>query len=87
MQNVGVVFRLCCAQLHRIEAAFRESERVCRSPEKQVANKVSDQSVQEEIIYIYSNAMEDTFIAFNMVQQIMQGSQLLRQKGDIFNYH
>jgi hypothetical protein len=32
IHNAGAVFRLCSVQLHGIEAAFRESERVCRSP-------------------------------------------------------
>jgi hypothetical protein len=36
---------------------------------KQVENKTSSQSMQEEIVN--SNAMEDMFVAFTMVQQIM----------------
>jgi hypothetical protein len=39
--------------------------------EKQVANKASDQSMQEEIIN--NNAMGGMFVAFTMVQQIMTG--------------
>jgi hypothetical protein len=59
-------------QLHRIEAAFRESEKESAGPQKkQVTNKASDQSMQEEIVN--SNAMDDMFVAFTMVQQIMTG--------------
>jgi uncharacterized protein (UPF0333 family) len=36
---------------------------------KQVANKTSGQSMQEEIVN--SNAMDDMFVAFTMVQQIL----------------
>jgi hypothetical protein len=38
---------------------------------KQVTNKASGQSMQEEIVK--SNAMDDMFVAFTMVQQIMTG--------------
>jgi hypothetical protein len=38
---------------------------------KQVASKASDESVKEEIVN--SNAMDDMFVAFTMVQQIMTG--------------
>jgi hypothetical protein len=38
---------------------------------KQVANKISGQSMQEEVIN--SNEMDDMFIAFTMVQQILAG--------------
>jgi hypothetical protein len=59
-------------QLHRIEAAFRESEKESAGPQKkQVANKESGQSMQEKIVN--SNAMDDMFIAFTMVQQIVTG--------------
>jgi hypothetical protein len=40
---------------------------------KQVANKASGQSMQEEIVNTRSNAMDDIFVAFTMVQQIMTG--------------
>jgi hypothetical protein len=38
---------------------------------KQVAKKASGQSMQEEIVN--SNAMDDMFVAFTMVQQIKTG--------------
>jgi hypothetical protein len=38
---------------------------------EQVANKASGQSMQEETVN--SNTMDDMFVAFTMVQQIMTG--------------
>jgi hypothetical protein len=49
-----------------------ENQKECEGPQKkQVANKASGQSMQEEIVN--SNAMDDMFVAFTMVQQIMTG--------------
>jgi hypothetical protein len=49
-----------------------ENQKESAGPQKkQVANKASGQSMQEEIVN--SNAMDDMFVAFTMVQQIMTG--------------
>jgi hypothetical protein len=49
-----------------------ENQKDSAGPQKkQVANKASVQSVQEEIVN--SNSMDDMFVAFTMVQQIMIG--------------
>jgi hypothetical protein len=49
-----------------------ENQKESSGPQKkQVANKVSGQSMQEEIVN--SNVMDDKFVAFTMVQQIMIG--------------
>jgi hypothetical protein len=68
IHNAVAVFRLCSAQLNGIETAFRESERVCRSPEEAGHKPASGQSMQEDIVS--SNAMDYMFVAFTMVQQI-----------------
>jgi hypothetical protein len=47
---------------------------------KQVANKVSGQSMQENIVN--SNAMDDMFVAFTMVQQIMTGLSSAASEGE-----
>jgi hypothetical protein len=39
IQNAGAFFRLCSVQIRGIEAAFRELERVCRSPEEAVRKR------------------------------------------------
>jgi hypothetical protein len=49
-----------------------ENQKDSAGPQKkQVANKASGQSMPEEIVN--SNAMDDMFVAFTMVQQIMTG--------------
>jgi hypothetical protein len=49
-----------------------ENRKESEGPQKkQVANKASGQSMQEEIVN--SNAMDDMFAAFTMVQQIRAG--------------
>jgi hypothetical protein len=49
-----------------------ENQKESAGPQKkQVANKASGQSMQDEIVN--SNAMGDMFVAFTMVQQIKTG--------------
>jgi hypothetical protein len=49
-----------------------ENQKESAGPQKkQVAKKASDQPMQEEIVN--SNALDDMFVAFTMVQQIMTG--------------
>jgi hypothetical protein len=49
-----------------------ENQKESAGPQKkQVANKASGQSMPEEIVN--TNAMDDKFVAFTMVQQIMTG--------------
>jgi hypothetical protein len=49
-----------------------EKQKESANPQKQqVANKASGESVLAKIVN--SNAMEDMFVAFTMVQQIMTG--------------
>jgi DNA uptake protein ComE-like DNA-binding protein len=49
-----------------------ENQKESAGPQKkQVANKASGQSLQEEIVN--SNSMDDMFVTFTMVQQIMTG--------------
>jgi hypothetical protein len=49
-----------------------ENKKETAGPQKkQVANKASGQSMQEEIVN--SNAMNDMFVAFTMEQQILTG--------------
>jgi hypothetical protein len=53
---------------------------------KQVGNKASCQSIKEEIVN--KNALDDIFVAFTMVQQIMTGlSRAASEKEKSFNYH
>jgi hypothetical protein len=49
-----------------------ENQKQSAGPQKkQVANKASSQAMHEEIVN--SNAMDDMFVVFTMVQQIMTG--------------
>jgi hypothetical protein len=65
IHNAGAVFRLCSMQLSE------NQKEPAGLQKKQVANKASSQSMQEEIVN--SNAMDDMFVAFTIVQQIMTG--------------
>jgi hypothetical protein len=58
-----------------------ENQKWSAGPQKkQAANKASDQSMQEEIVN--SNAMDDMFVAFTMVQQVMTGLSNAASEGE-----